>query len=70
MMWLVYTCKSINRNIHKRDGRLALLIVLARISNVQIFGLISDQNALFLRVQGGVGWIIFVVVLLVDSLGL
>ena len=39
-------------------------------SNVQIFGKISDQNPLFLMERGGVGWIIFVVFLLVDSLGL
>ena len=39
-------------------------------SNVQIFGQISDQNALFLMERGWVGWNIFVVFLLVDSLGL
>ena len=39
-------------------------------SNVQIFGLISDQNALFLMERGGVGQIIFVVFLLVNSLEL
>ena len=39
-------------------------------SNAQIFGLISDQNALFLRERGAVSRIIFVVFLLVDSLGL
>ena len=39
-------------------------------SNVQIFGQNFDQNALFLMERGGVGWIIFVVFLLVDSLGL
>ena len=36
----------------------------------QIFGQISDQNALFLMKQDGVSWIIFVLFLLVDSLGL
>ena len=39
-------------------------------SNIQIFGQNSDQNALFLMEQGAVGWIIFVAFLLVDSLGL
>ena len=39
-------------------------------SYVQIFGQISDQNALFLMERGGLGWNIFVVYLLVDSLGL
>ena len=39
-------------------------------SNAQIFGQIFDQNALFLRERGAVGRIIFVVFLLVDSLGL
>ena len=39
-------------------------------SNAQIFGQISDQNALFLMERGAVGRIIFVVFLLVDSLGL
>ena len=39
-------------------------------SNVQIFGQISDQNALFPTERGGVGWNIFVVLLLVESLGL
>ena len=39
-------------------------------SYVQIFGQISDQNALFLMERGGLGWNIFVVFLLVDSLGL
>ena len=39
-------------------------------SNAQIFGQISDQNALFLMERGAVGQIIFVVFLLVDSLGL
>ena len=42
----------------------------SRMSNVQIFGLISDQNALFLMKRGGVGQIIFVVFLLVNSLEL
>ena len=37
---------------------------------VQIFGQISDQNALFLMERGGLGWNIFVVFLLVDNLGL
>ena len=37
-------------------------------SYVQIFGQISDQNALFLMERGGLGWNIFVVFLLVDSL--
>ena len=36
----------------------------------QIFGQISDQNALFLMERGGLGWNIFVVFLLVDNLGL
>ena len=39
-------------------------------SNAQIFGQISDQNALFLMEWGAVGWIVFDVFLLVDSLGL
>ena len=39
-------------------------------SNVQIFGQISDQNALFLMERGGVGWIIFIEFLLVDCLAL
>ena len=39
-------------------------------SNAQIFGQISDQDVLFLMARGGLGWIIFVVFLLVDSLGL
>ena len=39
-------------------------------SYVQIFGQISDQNALFLMERGGLGWNIFVVFLLVDNLGL
>ena len=39
-------------------------------SNAQIFGQISDQNGLFLVERGGVDWNIFVVFLLVDSLGL
>ena len=39
-------------------------------SNAQIFGQIYDQNALFLIERGAVGGIIFVVFLLVDSLGL
>ena len=44
-------------------------------SNAQIFGQVSDQNALFLMSsflmeRGAVGRIIFVVFLLVDSLGL
>ena len=39
-------------------------------SNAQIFGQISDQNALFLTERGAVGRIIFVVFLLVESLGL
>ena len=39
-------------------------------TNVQIFGQISDQNALFFMKRGGVRWIIFGVFLLVDSLGL
>ena len=39
-------------------------------SCVQIFDQISDQNALFLMEQGGLGWNIFVVFLLVDNLGL
>ena len=39
-------------------------------SNVQIFGHIPNQNALFLIERGGFGWNIFVVFLLVDSLGL
>ena len=33
-------------------------MVLARMSNVQIFGQISDQNALFLMERSGLGWII------------
>ena len=36
----------------------------------QIFGQISDQNALFLMERGGLGWNIFVVFLLMDNLGL
>ena len=39
-------------------------------SNAQIFGQISDQNALFLMERDALGRIIFVVFLLVDSLGL
>ena len=39
-------------------------------SNVQIFGQISVQNALFLMERGGVGWTVFALFLLVDSLGL
>ena len=39
-------------------------------SNAQIFGQISDQNALFLMERGAVGRIVFAVFLLVDSLGL
>ena len=39
-------------------------------SNAQIFGQISDQNALFLMERGAVGRIVFVVFLLMDSLGL
>ena len=39
-------------------------------SSVQIFGQISDQNALFLMERGGVGWNIFALFFLVDSLGL
>ena len=44
-------------------------------SNAQIFGQVSDQNALFLMSsflmeRGAIGRIIFVVFLLVDSLGL
>ena len=39
-------------------------------SSVKIFGQNSDQNALFLMERGGIGRIIFVVFLLVDSLGL
>ena len=39
-------------------------------SNAQIFGQISDQNALLLMERGAVARIIFVVFLLVDSLGL
>ena len=39
-------------------------------SNAQIFGQISDQNALLLMERDAVGRIIFVVFLLVDSLGL
>ena len=39
-------------------------------SNAQIFGEISNQNALFLMERGKIGWISFVVFLLVDSLGL
>ena len=39
-------------------------------SCVQIFGQISDQNALFLMERGGLDWNIFVVFLLVDNLGL
>ena len=39
-------------------------------SNAQIFGQISDQNTLFLMERGAVGGIIFVVFLLVESLGL
>ena len=39
-------------------------------SNVQIFDQISNQNALFLMERVGERWIIFVVFLLVDSLGL
>ena len=39
-------------------------------SNVQNFGQISDQTALFLMEQGAVGSIIFIACLLVDSLGL
>ena len=42
----------------------------SRMSNAQIFGQISDQNALFLMERGAVSRIIFVVFLLVDSLGL
>ena len=37
-------------------------------SNAQILGQISDQNALFLMERGAVGRIIFVVILLVNSL--
>ena len=37
-------------------------------SNAQIFGQTSDQNALFLMVRGAEGRIIFVVFLLVDSI--
>ena len=37
-------------------------------SYVKIFSQISDQNALFLMERGGLGWNIFVVFLLVDSL--
>ena len=39
-------------------------------SNAQIFGQISNQNALFLMERGAVGRIVFVVFLLMDSLGL
>ena len=39
-------------------------------SCVQIFGQISDQNALFFMERGGLVWNIFVVFLLVDNLGL
>ena len=39
-------------------------------SNAQIFGQISDQNALLPMERGAVGRIIFVVFLLVNSLGL
>ena len=39
-------------------------------SNAQIFGQISDQNALLLMERGAIGRISFVVFLLVDSLGL
>ena len=39
-------------------------------STAQILGQISDQNASFLMERGAVGWIIFVVFLLVDSLRL
>ena len=39
-------------------------------SNAQIFGQISDQNALLLMDQDAVGRNIFVVFLLVNSLGL
>ena len=39
-------------------------------SYAQIFGQISDQNALFLMEREAVGRIIFVLFLLVDSLGL
>ena len=39
-------------------------------SNAQIFSQIFDRNALFLLERGAVGWIIFVVILLVESLGL
>ena len=39
-------------------------------SNAQIFGQTSDQNGLFLKERSAVGRIIFVVFLLVDSLGL
>ena len=39
-------------------------------SNAQIFGQISDQNALFLMERGAGGRIIFVIFLLVDSLEL
>ena len=38
--------------------------------NVQIFGQITDQNALFLMERGAVGWIIFDFFLLVDGLKL
>ena len=63
-------CCSLIRDILNRNSRLALLIFSSRMSNVQIFGQNSDQNALFLMERDGVGWIIFVVFLLVDSLGL
>ena len=39
-------------------------------SNAQIFGQISDQNALFLMERGVVDWINFVAFLLVNRLGL
>ena len=39
-------------------------------SSVQFFGQIFDESALFLMERGGVGWIIFVVLVLVDSLEL
>ena len=43
------------KNILNRDGRLALLIVLVTHELCQIFGQISDQNALFLMERGGLG---------------
>ena len=46
------------------------MMMMMIMSNAQIFVQISDQNPLFLMERGAVGRIIFVVFLLVDSLGL